>query len=45
MPILEGYTNVEEIKNIAFEHGAKDFKTKQLNYFNKKDIDRWITSQ
>jgi DNA repair photolyase len=39
MPVLGDYTDINEIMQIAFEYGARDFKIKDLNY---KTIDQLV---
>jgi len=38
MPVLDGYTDINKIKSLAFKYGAKDYKIKHLNYFDIEDL-------
>jgi DNA repair photolyase len=44
MPVLKGYTNIEEIKRVATECGVKDFMIGDLRSFTEADIHKWCSN-
>ena len=45
MPVLEGYTDIAEIWDYTSSFGAREFKSKRLNYFTNEDVERWVEEE
>ena len=38
MPLFCDHAEALQLRDVAFEHGARGFKVKGLNYFDEKDV-------